>query len=69
MYIETFAQRIKKAREMAGLTQKQVEEITGIDQPKLSRIESGKIEPNIETLCTLIDLYDADSKFVLGTNN
>lgn len=69
MYIETFAQRIKKARQDANMTQKQVQEITKIDQSKISRIENGEIEPNIETLGTLIDLYDADAQFIIGTRN
>lgn len=68
MYKESFHQKIKKARIDAGYTQKQIEEITGISQSILSKIESGDREPSIENLCTLIDFYEVSADWILGTN-
>lgn len=42
-----------KARNEAGLTQKQFSDKIGIDQAVLSRIESGKANPSIRTLSKL----------------
>lgn len=39
-----------KARSESGMTQKQLSEKTGINQSNLSRIESGDINPSVETL-------------------
>ncbi len=67
MYKQIYPEKLKKARENAGYTQKQIEELTGIPQPILSRIEKGQREPNIENLCTLIDFYEVSADWVLGT--
>ena len=39
-----------KARKESGITQKQLSEITGINQSNLSRIENGDINPSVATL-------------------
>lgn len=67
MYEKIYCQKLTKARKDAGYTQKQVEELTGISQPILSRIEKGEREPSIENLCTLIDFYEVSADWVLGT--
>lgn len=67
MYRENFSAKIKKAREDAGYTQKQVEEITGIKQPILSKLEKGTREPSLETMGILIDFYEVSADWILGT--
>ena len=67
MYKDYYSKKLKKARERAGYTQKQVEDLTGITQPILSRIERGYREPSIENLCTLIDFYEVSADWILGT--
>lgn len=67
MYKDYYSKKLKKARERAGYTQKQVEDLTGITQPILSRIERGDREPSIENLCTLIDFYEVSADWILGT--
>ena len=67
MYKEAFAQKLKKARLEAGLTQQEVEQMTGIKQDTLSKYETGKREPNIETIGTLCDLYYISSDWLIGT--
>lgn len=67
MYKEHFAKKIKLARTTAGYTQKQVEEITGIPQATLCRIETGQREPNLENLGILADFYEVSLDWLVGT--
>ena len=69
MYKEIFTKNIKKAREQAGMTQLEVCKCIGISQPTISSIEKGTREPNLETLCKLIDLYKVDANMILGLSN
>ena len=67
MYVEAFASKLKKARTEAGFTQREVEKETGITQSVLARYETGKLEPNIETLGTLADFYFVSTDWLIGT--
>lgn len=67
MYVETFAQKLKKARENTGFTQRDVAKETGITQSVLARYETGKLEPNIETLGILADFYGISIDWLIGT--
>lgn len=63
---ELLGQRIKTLRKRAKLNQEDVAERVGIDVKSLSRIESGRHFPALETLesiaavlgCPLIDFFD-----------
>jgi len=66
MYREAFPSKLKKARLDANLTQKQVTEKTGIKQENISRYENGKLEPNLETLGILAQLYNVSADWLLG---
>ena len=67
MYKQTFPERIKKARQDTGFTQKETATETGIPRSTLANYESGRTEPDIETLGKLIDFYGADANWILGT--
>lgn len=43
-----------QARKEQGITQKQLEEISGIKQPMIARIERGTTVPNIETITKVL---------------
>lgn len=45
--------RIRERRELAGLTQRQVSELTGLHEVTLSRVETGANTPSVETLMKL----------------
>lgn len=47
---QTFGGRLRAARKMAGLTQTQLSERTGLDQAVISRMERGRHRPRIDTL-------------------
>lgn len=67
MYREQLGVKLKAAREKAGYTQNQVADILQVKQSQLSKIENGMQEPNIETLGTLIDFYEVNADWILGT--
>lgn len=67
MYRELLGEKLKKARTEAGYTQRQIADLLKINQSQLSKIENGQIEPNIETLGTLIDFYEINANWLLGT--
>ena len=46
----TIIQTIIDARKNAGLTQKQLSELTGINQGDISRLENGEANPSLSTL-------------------
>lgn len=67
MYYETFPEKLKAARKEAGYTQKQVEAIIGIQQAVLSSYETGRTQPDIETLGRLCDFYLVSADWLIGT--
>jgi transcriptional regulator with XRE-family HTH domain len=57
-YRQKLAGRLRGARAESGLSQVQVEQATGIDTSRLSRIEKGERAIEIEDLLLLAGLYD-----------
>lgn len=43
-----------KAREEKGLSQKKLEELSGVKQPVIARFETGKTNPRIDTIIKLL---------------
>lgn len=46
---------LKRARRSAGMTQRELARESGIPQPAIARIESGKVVPRISTIERLIN--------------
>lgn len=67
MYCESFYSKLKKARQETGFTQREVAKETNIGQSVLARYETGKLEPNIETLGILCDFYEVSADWLIGT--
>ena len=67
MYKESFPSKLKHARIDAGFSQTQIKDLTGINQDNLSKYENGHLEPNIEKLGILIDLYEVKASWILST--
>lgn len=67
MYKETFAQKLQEARKTTCFTQQEVSQETKIPRSTLANYESGRTEPDIESLCKLIDFYGIDANWILGT--
>ena len=53
--VSLLAENLTRAREIAGMTQKQLSESTGIYQADISKIERGLANPSLSTLKRLAD--------------
>lgn len=67
MYQETFAQKLKKAREDTGFTQREISRETKIPQSTIANYETGRTQPDVETLGILADFYGIDLNWLFGT--
>lgn len=65
--IECLKSNLRMLRLAKGLTQEQVSEIALISRSAYSRIESGKRNPDIPTLCLLADYYGIGLDVLLST--
>lgn len=45
---------IIKARQEQGITQKQLEELSGVKQPVIARMERGTVSPQLETILKVL---------------
>jgi transcriptional regulator with XRE-family HTH domain len=66
MYKETFPQRLKKARQNTGFSQREVARETNISQPSIAQYETGTREPDIETLGKLAEFYGVSIDWLFG---
>ena len=69
MYKEIFSQRLKKARNETGFTQREVTEELNIPQSTIANYETGRTEPDIETLGILAEFYQVSTDWLLGIGN
>ncbi len=61
-----FSERARQLRKEAGLSQTQLAQKLEITQRKLSYLESGQSEPDMETLCRMADFFDVTTDYLLG---
>jgi transcriptional regulator with XRE-family HTH domain len=62
----TFGQRLRETRMGAGLSQSELEEISGIPKARLSRYENGHVAPSIQTLERLARALGVSEAALLG---
>jgi len=62
----TFGQRLRQTRVRAGLSQSDLEEISGIPKARLSRYENGHVAPSIQTLERLARALNVSEASLLG---
>lgn len=62
----SFGQRLREARLRAGLSQSELEEISGIPKARLSRYENGHVAPSIQTLERLARALGVSEASLLG---
>src|SRR5437867_12925772 len=48
-FFRDFGEDVKRLREDAGVSQRALSKVTDVDQAELSRIETGRVRPTIET--------------------
>lgn len=63
----TLAQRLRLAREQAGLSQGQVAKILGLQRPSISEIEAGRRKVSADELAQFSTIYDVSVSW-LATN-
>ncbi len=61
-----FGQRLREARINAGLSQSELEELSGIPKARLSRYENGHVAPSIQTLERLSRALNVSEASLLG---
>jgi transcriptional regulator with XRE-family HTH domain len=61
-----FGTRLREARLAAGLSQSELEELSGIPKARLSRYENGHVEPSIQTLARLAKALNVSEASLLG---
>ncbi len=61
-----FGTRLREARLGAGLSQSELEELSGIPKARLSRYENGHVEPSIQTLARLARALNVSEASLLG---
>jgi transcriptional regulator with XRE-family HTH domain len=63
---KTFGQRLRETRVRAGLSQSDLEEVSGIPKARLSRYENGHVAPSIQTLERLAKALNVSEASLLG---
>ncbi len=61
-----FGNRLRETRLGAGLSQSELEELSGIPKARLSRYENGHVEPSIQTLARLARALNVSEASLLG---
>ncbi len=67
MYAETFASKLKKARNNTGFTQREVAKELKMSKSTIASYETGRTQPDIEMLGILADFYNVSVDWLLGT--
>lgn len=69
MYKEVFKDRIIQARKENKLSQRKVAELLKISKSTIASYETGRTEPDLETLGKLAQLYCHSVDYFLGLND
>lgn len=67
MYYESFKSKLKKARQDTGFTQREVAIELKISKSTIASYETGRTQPDIEMLGTLVDFYGVSANWLIGT--
>jgi len=65
----TFGERLRMARERAGLSQLDVYKAINLSNKSLSRYENDATTPDPDTIKALIELYDVSADFIMGLSD
>jgi len=60
------ADRIREARKLAGLSQRQVADMLGLHRPSVSEIEAGNRRVTSDELAKLAEIFDVSVAWLLG---
>ena len=66
MFKENFINNLKRARKSANMTQQQVADHLNTSRSNITKYETGTLEPNIETIGMLAELYNVSTDWLFG---
>lgn len=66
IFKENFATNLKRAREAAGYTQQYVADYLSTSRSNITKYENGSLEPNLETIGQLSELYNVSTDWLFG---
>ncbi len=66
MFKENFTSNVKRARISAKMTQEQVAEKLNTSRTNITKYEIGTLEPNLETIGQLAELYNVSTDWLFG---
>lgn len=66
MFKEIFCQNLKRAREDKKYTQQYVADVINTSRTNITKYENGTLEPNIETIGELAELYNVSTDWLFG---
>jgi transcriptional regulator with XRE-family HTH domain len=66
---EALAQRLRLAREQAGLSQGQVAKLLDMHRPTITEIEAGRRSVSAQELARFAELYAVDPDWLLGVDD
>lgn len=61
-----FGDRLKELREEKGLTQEKLGDFVNLTKANISKYESGKLEPNLDTINLLADFFSVSTDYLFG---
>lgn len=66
MFKENFANNLKRARKAKRYTQQYVADVLATSRSNITKYENGTLEPNIETIGMLAELYEVSTDWLFG---
>ena len=66
--LSKFPQRLRQARKNKGITQKELENLTGIDNANISKYEKGDLTPGILILIILASKLNVSLDWLCGND-
>lgn len=63
---DNFVKNIKKARLKANMTQQEVADKINTSRSNITKYEKGMLEPNIDTIGQLAELYNISTDWLFG---
>ncbi len=66
IFKENFSINLKRARETAGYTQQYVADYLSTSRSNIAKYENGMLEPNLETIGQLAELYNVTTDWLFG---
>lgn len=64
-----FAGRLRALRKEKNMTQEELAKLINTTKANISKYETGRVEPNIETIRFFADFFDVSVDYLLGDTN